>query len=147
MSPPILALHRFSMSRLAELHRAEKELYRETMAYYAAIRRPRLEWTTFALAATMSFLVTLHMFGVGFFNYRIEGEWLTAAWWICLAPFTSLDTFLARARHPMPAAFFAFFGRIYEKFAMQERAWQLLVVLMLPVTARFAIAVVRAMSS
>ncbi len=117
------------------------------MAYYAAIRRPRLERTTFALAATMSLLVTAHMFGIGFVNYRVEGQWFAACWWICFALFTSLDTLLARARHPMPAAaFFAFFGRIYEKFAMQERAWQLLVVLMLPVTARFVIAILHATS-
>lgn len=134
------------MSRLAELHRAEKELYRETMAYYAAIRRPRLEWTTFALAATMSILVTAHMFGIGLADYQSEGSWVAAGWWICLALFTNLDTLLAKARHPMPAAFFAFFGRIYEKFAMQERAWQLIVVLMLPITARFVIAALRATS-
>lgn len=133
------------MSRLAELHKAEKELYRQIQAYYTAIRRPWLEWTTFTLALLAASALVLRRFGIGIINYHAEGEWLVAMYWVCLFLFLCLDSIFTKARHPLPVPFgFASFGRIYEKFAMQGRAWQILLVLMLPVTARLIAAIMAA---
>jgi hypothetical protein len=129
------------MSRLAELHRAEKELFDETQRYYAAIRRPWLEWTTFVVAVDVAIVVALRIFGVRLTGHPAEGEWVTGARWVSLFLFACLDTMISRERHPLPApAFFAYFGRIFEKFAMQGRTWQLLLVLMPPITARLIVA-------
>ena len=65
------------MSLRAEAHRAEMELYKATKAYYDSIRRPRLEWTTFALALLGAIAVTLRRFGIGITDYENEGVWLT----------------------------------------------------------------------
>jgi hypothetical protein len=133
------------MSRIAERHKAEMELYRQTKAYYDAIRRPWLEWTTFVLALAGSVAVSLRRFGIGITDYEHEGQWLTLYYWISLALFCVLDAAVARARHPLPISFGPLNpSRIYEKFATQERAWQLLLVLMLPVTARLVVAVMLA---
>jgi hypothetical protein len=55
--------------------------------------------------------------------------------------FTGADSWVARAWHPIPNPLGGVNpGRMYEKVAMQERAWQLLLVLMLPITARLWVA-------
>lgn len=130
------------MSLRAEQHRIEKEQYRQTKAYYALIRRPRLERITFALALLASILVSLRRFGIGITDYEQQGQWLTAFYWVSFVLFIGFDSVFAKAHHPVAAPFGAFnLSRIYEKFAMQERAWQLLVVLMLPLTARLIVAI------
>jgi hypothetical protein len=130
------------MSFRAEQHRLEKEQYRQTKAYYASIRRPRLERITFTLALLASIAVSLRRFGIGITDYGHQGQWLTALYWVSFILFVGFDSIFAKAHHPVPAPFGAFnLSRIYEKFAMQERAWQLLLVLMLPLTVRLIVAV------
>jgi len=117
------------------------ELYRQTKAYYDSIRRPWLEWTTFILALIGSSAVALRRFGVGLFGSPQEAEWLLVYYWVSLLLFAVLDAVVAKARHPIPIPFGPLNpSRIYEKFAAQERAWQLLLVLMLPVIARLVVA-------
>jgi hypothetical protein len=119
------------------------EQYRQTRAYYASIRRPGLEWATFVLALLASSSVCLRVFGVGFSNDNHSTQWLTAFYWGSLIVFASLDSFLSKAHHPVPTPFGSLNpARIYEKFAMQERAWQLILVLMLPLTVRLVDAIV-----
>jgi hypothetical protein len=131
------------MSFGAQQHRAEMEQYRQTRAYYASIRRPGLEWATFVLALLASSSVCLRVFGVGFSNDNHSTQWLTAFYWGSLIVFASLDSFLSKAHHPVPTPFGSLNpARIYEKFAMQERAWQLILVLMLPLTVRLVDAIV-----
>lgn len=130
------------MSLLAEQHKAERELYRQTKAYYAAVRRPWLEHITFTLALVASILVSLRRFGIGITDYEHHGQWLTLFYWVALILFVGLDSIFAKAHHPVPIPFGGLNpSRLYEKFAMQERAWQLLLVLMLPLTARLIVAI------
>lgn len=129
------------MSFQAEQHKAELEQYRQTKAFYASIRRPWLERVTFAFALLTSVAVSLRRFGIGITDYEHHGQWLTVAYWITFLFFVGLDSIFTKAHHPVPIPFGNLnLSRIYEKFAMQERAWQLLIVLMLPVTARFIVA-------
>lgn len=130
------------MSLLAEQHKAERELYRQTKAYYASIRRPWLERITFILALVASILVSLRRFGLGITDYERHGQWLTLFYWVALILFAGLDSIFTKAHHPIPIPFGGLNpSRLYEKFAMQERAWQLLLVLMLPLTARLIAAI------
>ncbi len=125
------------MSRRAEQHRVEMAQYRQIKAYYASIRRPVLERATFFIALLASIAVSFRRLGIVFVDYQHESQWLTLAFWISVILFAVFDLLFAKTPHPVPIAFGSFNpGRIYEKFAMQERMWQLLLVLMLPVTAR-----------
>ena len=117
------------------------EQYRQSKAYYASIRRPWLERVTFTLALLASIAVSLRRFGIGITDYEHEGQWLTVFYCVSLILFLGLDTIFAKAHHPVPMPLGGFNpSRIYEKFTMQGRAWQLLLVLMLPLTARFIVA-------
>lgn len=131
------------MSLRAQQHRAELELYRQTKAYYDSIRRPWLERITFSLALLASVLVSLRRFGIGIINNEHHGQWLIAFYWVSFVLFIGLDSIFAKARHPVPIPFGGFNpSRIYEKFATQERGWQLFLVLMLPLLARLIAAVI-----
>jgi|GEM_PF-6603665 len=130
------------MSRIAEQHRAELEQYRQIEAYYASIRQPWVERITFALALTAAVLVSLRRLGIGFTDYEHHGQWLTLGYWVALILFAGLDSIFAKAHHPVPIIFGGFNpSRVYEKFATQGRAWQLLLVLMLPLAARLIVEV------
>ena len=127
------------MSLAAEQHKAEKEQYRQTKAYYASICRPTIERITFAFALAASIASAGRILGWWLLGY---GQLLTLFYIVSFIAFIGLDTIFAKAHHPVPLPFGGFNpSRIYEKFAMQERAWQILVVLMLPVTARLISAI------
>jgi hypothetical protein len=82
-------------------------------------------------------IVSLRKFGIGLPEREHLRQWLFLFYWGSFLLFVSLDSFLTKVRHPVPILFGPLHPeRIYEKFATQERAWQLLLVLMLPVTAR-----------
>jgi len=131
------------VSLRAEQHKVELEQYRQTKAYYASIRRPRLERITFAIALLASVTVSLRRLGIGITDYEHHGQWLTLFYWVALVLFVGLDSIWTKAHHPVPIPFGGFNpSRIFEKFAMQERAWQLLLVLILPLTARLIAAIV-----
>ena len=130
------------MSLRAEQHKAELEDYRRAKAYYASIRRPRLERITFTLALVASIAVSLCRFGIGLTGDEHYGEGITIFYCVSLLLFVGLDSVFAPAHHPVPILFGGLNpSRLYEKFAMQERAWQLLLVLMLPLTARLIAAI------
>src|SRR5882757_5513594 len=140
-TPPV-SRERKPMSLPAEQHKAELELYRQTKAYYASIRRPWVERVTFTFALLASVAVSLRRFGIGITDYEHHGQWLTLAYWVALILFAGLDSFVAKAHHPVPIPFGGLNpSRLYEKFAMQERAWQILLVLMLPPAARLIVAI------
>ncbi len=127
------------MSLAAEQHKAEREQYRQTKAYYASIRRPGIERITFAFALAASITSAGRILGWWLLGY---GQCVTLFYIISFIAFIGLDSIFAKALHPVPLPFGGFNpSRIYEKFAMQERAWQILVVLMLPVTARLISAI------
>lgn len=127
------------MSLRAEQHRAEKEQYRQTKAYYASIRRPMMERITFAFALAGSIASAGLILGLWLPGY---GEWVTLFYIVSFIAFIGLDSIFAQAHHPVPLPLGGFNpSRIYEKFSMQERAWQILVVLMLPLTARLISAI------
>ena len=118
-------------------HRAEQALYRQTVAYYSSTRRPWLERITFTFALLSSILVSLRRLGLGFTDYENHGQWLTLFYWVSLLLFLGLDTVFAKAHHQIQIPFGGLNpSRIFEKFVMQGRVWQLLLVLMLPVSAR-----------
>jgi hypothetical protein len=118
--------------------RADLEAYKRTRAYYQSIRRPGWEWVTFSVALLASILTGLRIAGVWLIGY---GEPLVIGDIVALFAFVGFDSIFAKAHHPMPNPLGGFNpGRIYEKFAMQERAWQLLLVLMIPVVSRMIIA-------
>ena len=131
------------MSLRTEQRDAERKLYRQTRDHYASMRRPWLERVTFALAVLAAVLVSLRRLGVGITDYEHHGQWLTVFYWIAFLLFVGLNSVFAKARHPVPALFGGLNpSRVYEKFAVQERAWQLLLVLMLPLTARLIVAII-----
>lgn len=122
------------MSLAAEQHKAEMEQYRQTKAYYASIRRPTIEKITFAFALAASIMSAVRILGWWLIGY---GQWVTLFYIVSFIAFIGLDSIFAKAHHHVPLPLGGFNpSRIYEKFAMQERAWQILVVLMLPLTAR-----------
>lgn len=122
------------MSFAAERHRAEIEVYRQSKAYYESIRRPARDGITFAIALTASVTIAGRTLGLWLMG---SGQWVILFYFISLIVFVGLDSVFTRARHPVPLPLGGFNpSRIYEKFSMQERAWQLVLVLMLPVTAR-----------
>jgi hypothetical protein len=122
------------MSRASEQHKAEMEQYRQIKAYYDSIRRPVLERITFALALVASIVAAGRILGLWLTGY---GQWVAVFYGVSLIAFVGLDSVIAPAHHPVPLPLGGFNpSRIYEKFSVQERAWQILVVLMLPVTAR-----------
>ena len=126
------------MSFAAEQHRVELERYREAQAYYASIRRPALERITFAVALVASIASAGRILGWWLVGY---GQWVVLFSIVSFLAFVGLDSIWAKASHPVPLPLGGFNpSRIYEKFSMQERAWQILLVLMLPVTARFVAA-------
>ncbi len=115
-------------------HQAELEQYRKAKAYYASIRRPRLEGVTFSLALVASVAASIRIAGWGLVGY---GEWLAIFYIVATVAFVGLDSIFAPAIHPVPLPLGGLNpSRLYEKFAMQERSWQLLLVLMLPAAAR-----------
>jgi hypothetical protein len=122
------------MSFAARQHRAELERYREIKAYYSSIRRPAIERITFAFALAASITSAGRILGWWLIGY---GQWIALFYILSFIAFVGLDSIFAPARHPVPLPLGGFNpSRIYEKFSMQERAWQILVVIMLPVTAR-----------
>jgi hypothetical protein len=128
------------MSRRAEQHRAELEAYRKTKEYYASIRRPGLERVTFGVALAAAIAAAGRILNLWLIGY---GEWITVIYAIAFVSFVGLDSIFTRADHPVDLPLGGFNpSRIYEKFAMQERAWQVLVVLMLPLTARLVLAII-----
>lgn len=130
------------MSFHSSQHAEEAALYRQTKAYYAAIRRPWLERILFTLCLAVSLAAALTWFGISPAAWPDYNDWLTVLYWVCLLLFVGADSLLAKASHPRPVPFGPFhLGRIYEKFAMQERSWQLLVILMLPLTGRLLFAI------
>lgn len=115
----------------------EPESQRRLRAYYAATRWPALERTTFVLALLPAVLEALRSFDFSLTNRGSEGTWLLVIRWLTFVPFVVLDSFLITTRHPIPIRFGPYHPRrIYEKFLFQNRAWQLLLVLFLPITAR-----------
>ncbi len=130
------------MSPRTEQRKAELDLYRQTKAYYESLRSPWFERVTFAFALLAAVLVSLRRLGIGITDYDHHGQWLTAFYWVCFLIFVGWDSVFAKARHPMPIPLGGLNpSRVYEKFAVQERAWQLLLVLMLPITARLIAAI------
>src|SRR5687768_10091646 len=123
------------MSYYVEQRKAEIAQFREIEACYAAIRRPWLERITFTIALLAAVAVSLRRFGIGITDYEHHGQWLTLFYWIAFVAFVGLDPIFAKAHHPVRMPLGGFNPiRMYEKFALQKRAWQLLLVLMLPLT-------------
>ncbi len=114
--------------------RAELEQYRRIKAYYASIRRPVFEWITFSIALAVSLVASGCIAGWWLDGF---GQWLAVFYIVSFVAFVGLDSIFAPAHHPVPVPFGGFNpSRLYEKFAMQERAWQVLLVIMLPAAAR-----------
>src|SRR4051812_34268900 len=121
------------MSPSAQKHREEMERFRQTKAYYASIRRPAVEWTTFIVALAAAILAGGRLLGW----WLGPGGWVFGAYVVALIAFVGLDSIFAPAHDPVRMPLGGFNpSRMYEKFVMQERAWQLVLVLMIPATAR-----------
>lgn len=130
------------MSIRAEQHRAEIEEYRRVQEYYATTRQLWIESITFAFALIVSMVAALRRLGIVIMNHEYAGQWMVLGYWTAFFLFVALDSLLAKQRHPVPVLFGPLNPeRIFEKFAAQGRIWQLVLVLMLPVTARFITAV------
>lgn len=129
------------MSPRVERHKAELEKYRLAKAYYALIRRPWLERTTFTRALLAALAVSLRRFGIGIISYEREGSWMYLFYGVSLVLFLGFDSLLTKAHYSVPMPLGGFNpSRIFEKFTFQGRTWQLLLVLMLWPTARLIFA-------
>lgn len=132
------------MSLRNNLIRAERQAqldqYRELKDYYTANRRPVVERITFLLALSAAILVSLRRFGIGYFGLPNEAEWVVLFYWLSVILFAGLDSIFVQARHPVSLPLGGFNpSRIFEKFSMQGRLWQLAVILCLPPLARIAV--------
>jgi hypothetical protein len=122
------------MNPRVQEHREQMERFRQMKAYYASIRRPWLEWVTFLWA-----LAAATLYAGACLRWWLPGRGIPV--FLCYGAavilFIGIDSIFAPAHDPVRMPLGGFNpSRMYEKFVMQERAWQLIVVLLIPATAR-----------
>ena len=114
----------------------EMNQYLITKSYYDAIRSLWIERITFTFAMLAAIAMVLSKFRISLIASQHYNQSITIFYWTSCILFFALDSIISKARHPIPAMFGPFNpARILEKFTMQGRAWQLVLVIVVPQAA------------